>query len=179
MLSESLLAGVALSTLKAIAYLKSELKYMHRDIKPGNILANEHGDIKLCDFSVGGKLVASCANSNVGTLIYMSPERIDVSEGGDASYGVAADVWSLGITLTELALGHYPYRCVQCCRPCGLRVVSDAVLTWYVCSENGPGQPYKEIKNIFNVLSTIVKAEAPTLPAACFSPELRDFLALW
>ena len=73
------------------------------DIKPSNILINSRGDVKLCDFGVSGQLIDSMANSFVGSRSYMSPERLRGS-----AYTIASDIWSLGLSLLELALGRYP-----------------------------------------------------------------------
>jgi len=74
------------------------------DIKPSNILCNSQGQIKICDFGVSGELINSIADTFVGTSTYMSPERIQ-----GAQYTVKSDVWSLGISLIELALGRFPF----------------------------------------------------------------------
>lgn len=74
------------------------------DIKPSNILANSQGQIKICDFGVSGELINSIANTFVGTSTYMSPERIQ-----GAQYTIKSDVWSLGISLVELAQGRFPF----------------------------------------------------------------------
>ena len=89
----------------ALAYLHSK-NIIHRDIKPSNILVDTAGNIKIADFGVSGNLahtLAKCA-SWVGTEHYMSPERIS---GGSYSYD--SDIWSLGITLLELAIASFPY----------------------------------------------------------------------
>jgi serine/threonine protein kinase len=74
------------------------------DIKPSNILFNSKGQVKICDFGVSGELINSIADTFVGTSTYMSPERIQ-----GAQYTVKSDVWSLGISLIELALGRFPF----------------------------------------------------------------------
>lgn len=106
---EEILGRVTLATLKALNYLKEHLKIIHRDIKPSNILLDRKGNIKLCDFGISGQLVDSIAKSrDAGCRPYMAPERID-PRASSRGYDVRSDVWSLGITLLELATGKFPY----------------------------------------------------------------------
>ncbi|KAF5340106.1 hypothetical protein D9758_013150 [Tetrapyrgos nigripes] len=95
---------VALAVLEGLTYLYDVHRIIHRDIKPSNILCNSSGEIKICDFGVSGELINSIADTFVGTSTYMSPERIQ-----GAQYTVKSDVWSLGISLIELALGRFPF----------------------------------------------------------------------
>ncbi|KAH8114495.1 Pkinase-domain-containing protein [Phellopilus nigrolimitatus] len=95
---------VALAVLEGLTYLYDVHRIIHRDIKPSNILCNSSGQIKICDFGVSGELINSIADTFVGTSTYMSPERIQ-----GAQYTVKSDVWSLGISLIELALGRFPF----------------------------------------------------------------------
>jgi len=95
---------VCLGVLEGLTYLYDAHRIIHRDIKPSNILLNSQGQVKLCDFGVSGELINSIADTFVGTSTYMSPERIQ-----GAQYTVKSDVWSLGITLIELALGRFPF----------------------------------------------------------------------
>ncbi|KAF9525478.1 kinase-like domain-containing protein [Crepidotus variabilis] len=97
-------AQVALAVLEGLTYLYDVHRIIHRDIKPSNILCNSRGEIKICDFGVSGELINSIADTFVGTSTYMSPERIQ-----GAQYTVKSDVWSLGISLIELALGRFPF----------------------------------------------------------------------
>lgn len=133
---------VAHSVLEGLTYLYDVHRIIHRgvlspissqsflmssqDIKPSNILLNSEGEIKLCDFGVSGELINSIAKTFVGTSIYMSvsyfhldfffgiliippqPERIQGAE-----YSVKSDIWSLGITLIELATGQFPFCDVE------------------------------------------------------------------
>ncbi|KZV85091.1 Pkinase-domain-containing protein [Exidia glandulosa HHB12029] len=95
---------IALAVLEGLTYLYEIHHIIHRDIKPSNILFNSQGQIKICDFGVSGELINSIADTFVGTSTYMSPERIQ-----GAQYTVKSDVWSLGISLIELALGRFPF----------------------------------------------------------------------
>lgn len=113
---ENILCKITNSTVQALKALKDEHNIIHRDVKPTNILINTRGQVKICDFGVSGNLVASIAKTNIGCQSYMAPERI--SNGGVAqaganpgggTYSVQSDIWSLGLTIIECALGRYPY----------------------------------------------------------------------
>ena len=110
---EGVLKKITLSTVLGLKSLKEEHNIIHRDVKPTNILVNTRGQVKICDFGVSGNLVASVARTNIGCQSYMAPERI--SSGGAAggmapgTYSVQSDIWSLGLTIIECALGRYPY----------------------------------------------------------------------
>uniref|UniRef100_A0A182K6N8 mitogen-activated protein kinase kinase n=1 Tax=Anopheles christyi TaxID=43041 RepID=A0A182K6N8_9DIPT len=105
---EPILAQITFATVRALNYLKEELKIIHRDVKPSNILLKRNGDIKLCDFGISGQLVDSIARTkDAGCRPYMAPERIDPQRA--KGYDVRSDVWSLGITLMEVATGKFPY----------------------------------------------------------------------
>ncbi|XP_055706669.1 dual specificity mitogen-activated protein kinase kinase 4-like [Phlebotomus papatasi] len=105
---ESILAKITVATVQALNYLKEKLKIIHRDVKPSNILLHSRGDIKLCDFGISGQLVDSIARTkDAGCRPYMAPERIDPQRA--KGYDVRSDVWSLGITLMEVATGKFPY----------------------------------------------------------------------
>jgi len=67
--------------------------------------------VKLCDFGISGRLVDSKAKTrSAGCAAYMAPERIDPPDPTRPDYDIRADVWSLGITLVELATGSFPYQ---------------------------------------------------------------------
>ncbi|KEF55409.1 STE/STE7 protein kinase [Exophiala aquamarina CBS 119918] len=112
--SEGVLRKITLSTVMGLKSLKDDHNIIHRDVKPTNILVNSRGQVKICDFGVSGNLVASIAKTNIGCQSYMAPERISgggMAQAGSAggSYSVQSDIWSLGLTIIECALGRYPY----------------------------------------------------------------------
>lgn len=102
-IGEKVLGKIAEGVLRGLSYLH-EKKVIHRDIKPQNILFNERGEVKLCDFGVSGEAVNSLATTFTGTSFYMAPERIQ-----GQPYSVTCDVWSLGLTILEVAQGHFPF----------------------------------------------------------------------
>jgi len=107
---ESELAQVSFSIVSALHYLHQQLRVIHRDVKPSNVLVDKTGCVKLCDFGISAYLIDSIARTrDAGTSNYLAPERIDPEGGSSPSYGVKADVWSLGITLLEVAEGVFPY----------------------------------------------------------------------
>nr|WAO97414.1 mitogen-activated protein kinase kinase 6 [Neoseiulus californicus] len=108
---EEALGRISYSIVTALDYLKEELKIMHRDVKPSNVLINAQGAVKLCDFGISGQMVDSVAKSNLGCKPYMPPERIEAEIG--ATYDVRSDVWSLGITMVELSIGNFPYPSIK------------------------------------------------------------------
>uniref|UniRef100_A0A8C5C2N5 Serine/threonine-protein kinase TAO3 n=1 Tax=Gadus morhua TaxID=8049 RepID=A0A8C5C2N5_GADMO len=97
-LQEVEIAAITHGALLGLAYLHSH-NMIHRDVKAGNILLTELGQVKLADF--GSASIASPANSFVGTPYWMAPEVILAMDEGQ--YEGKVDIWSLGITCIELA----------------------------------------------------------------------------
>ncbi|KAJ7297175.1 hypothetical protein O6H91_10G045800 [Diphasiastrum complanatum] len=107
-LTEPVLAHITRQILKGLQYLHSK-KIVHRDIKPSNLLLNHKQEVKIADFGVSTELANTLAqcNSFVGTCAYFSPERFDPDVNG-GKYDSSADIWSLGLTVLECAIGFFP-----------------------------------------------------------------------
>uniref|UniRef100_A0A8P4G0F6 non-specific serine/threonine protein kinase n=1 Tax=Dicentrarchus labrax TaxID=13489 RepID=A0A8P4G0F6_DICLA len=97
-LQEVEIAAITHGALQGLVYLHSH-NMIHRDVKAGNILLTEPGQVKLGDF--GSASIVAPANSFVGTPYWMAPEVILAMDEGQ--YDGKVDVWSLGITCIELA----------------------------------------------------------------------------
>ncbi|KAG5832689.1 hypothetical protein ANANG_G00293810, partial [Anguilla anguilla] len=107
---EDILGKITVSVVKALEYLHSNLQVIHRDVKPSNVLINAQGQVKICDFGISGYLVDSVAKTmDAGCKPYMAPERIN-PELNQKGYNVKSDIWSLGITMIELAILRFPYE---------------------------------------------------------------------
>jgi len=178
---EKILGKISIAVLKGLTYLREKHQIMHRDVKPSNILVNSRGEIKICDFGVSGQLIDSMANSFVGTRSYMSPERLQGTH-----YSVQSDIWSMGLSLVEMAIGQYPIPPPD---PSVLSTIfgssySDLVekeiphssgtkspRTGYTAPGDGP-RPMA----IFELLDYIVNENPPSLPGGVFSTQFKDFV---
>ena len=165
---EPILGKITAAVLRGLSYLRDKHEIIHRDVKPSNILVNSSGEIKICDFGVAGQLIDSMANSFVGTRSYMSPERLQGTH-----YSVQSDVWSLGLSLVEMAIGMYPIP------PPDAKMLEamfeqssggdDAAGTNSVVEQQKP-------MAIFELLDYIVNEPPPKLEHKSFSAEFRDFV---
>ncbi|GLE00427.1 hypothetical protein PINS_up009184 [Pythium insidiosum] len=157
--SESVLAKISYRVLKGLQFLHSTHQ-LHRDIKPSNLLINHFGDVKISDFGIVREMENSMAKATtfVGTLTYMSPERIASEE-----YSYKSDVWSFGLSIMTCALGRFPYATRS---------------GYWELLHMIRNEPVRCCSNSWHTISslTVSSAQPPRLPEGEFSETFRDFL---
>lgn len=99
---------IALQVARALQYLH-ERGYVHRDIKPQNILVTADGVAKLADLGLArysGDMTVTATGVTVGSPHYMAPEMAE----GQKAIDIRADIYSLGVTLYHMLVGETPYK---------------------------------------------------------------------
>jgi uncharacterized protein YbaR (Trm112 family) len=141
---------------------------VHRDIKPGNIMVNKDGTVKVVDFGIARVLETSKTQTGmlIGTFAYMSPEQYHGEHADERS-----DIWSFGVLLYELlcyrrpfigttpaALMHSicsqdapPLRSIDPALPAELEIVASRLL------EKSPGNRYQSMEDVLLELDPICK----------------------
>lgn len=92
-------------SILALKYIH-ENHILHRDLKSGNFFLSRSGNIKMGDFGIAKVLecTAACAQTQIGTPYYLSPE---ICQG--KPYGWGSDIWSMGCILYELCARRVPF----------------------------------------------------------------------
>nr|XP_036851019.1 serine/threonine-protein kinase 10 [Manis javanica] len=110
-LTEPQIQVVCRQMLEALNFLHNK-RIIHRDLKAGNVLMTLEGDIRLADFGVSAKNLKTVQkrDSFIGTPYWMAPEVVMCETMKDTPYDYKADIWSLGITLIEMAQIEPPHH---------------------------------------------------------------------
>ena len=102
--------SIALAVAEGLAYAWEKKKIVHCDIKPGNLMVLDDGDVKILDMGLSKSLIdmADLTQTGymVGTPLYMSPEQAD----GNSEVDFRSDIYSLGSTLYHIVTGVTPYQ---------------------------------------------------------------------
>ena len=78
---------------------------LHRDLKPGNILVDENGSIRITDFGIATVRTDATGRTRIGTPAYMAPEQLR----GGTPLSERTDVYAIGLILYELLVGERPF----------------------------------------------------------------------
>lgn len=98
-LNEKQIACLLVGVIQGLSYLHSQ-NMIHRDLKAANILMSEDGTVKIADFGISTQLNATVTGNPktmIGTTYWMAPEILS------EIYDFKIDIWSLGITVIEMA----------------------------------------------------------------------------
>jgi serine/threonine-protein kinase OSR1/STK39 len=106
---EATIATILRGIVRALVHIHAHAQ-IHRDIKPSNVLVGEDGSVKIGDFGIAATLLEDgqrrrARYTTIGTPCYMAPEMFQ----REAGHTEKADIWSLGITAMELAVGSAPH----------------------------------------------------------------------
>jgi serine/threonine protein kinase len=104
--------GLALHVAAQVAFALEHMRekgIVHRDIKTGNLVLDADGNVRIIDFGLAKVMTGMWqdvgAETTVGTLEYMSPEQAR----GEANVDSRSDIYSLGVTLFQMATGELPF----------------------------------------------------------------------
>lgn len=98
---------IVIQVALALEYLRRQ-GVVHRDVKPGNVMIDRKGRVKILDLGFAGRGMEGRADADttLGTPAYLSPEQAR----GDETLDCRADIYSLGATLYHLVLGRLPFE---------------------------------------------------------------------
>jgi tRNA A-37 threonylcarbamoyl transferase component Bud32 len=141
---------------------------VHRDIKPGNILVDRKGRVKIADFGLAKLLGKPAANLSLtasghlmGTPHYMAPEQIDRPQLVDHR----ADIYSLGVVFYEMLTGELPVgRFAAPSQKVQVDVRLDDVVLRAL--ENNPERRYQQASEVKTDVESITSTPPPRIPGA-------------
>lgn len=108
-LEEEYIIPIARELAVALKYVH-DAGVIHRDVKCGNVLISEQGQVQLCDFGVAAiiETEASKRSTIIGTPFWMPPEMHSMDMAVQQGYGTEVDCWAYGCTVYEMATGMPP-----------------------------------------------------------------------
>lgn len=172
--SEKVMMGISVQLVAGLQFLHG-MRVIHRDLKPSNCLVNSAGIVKLADFGLARTLDkgASYADSFMGTMEYMAPERVL-----GKPYTFASDMWSLGLTVHAVAVGKYPYD--------GIPAIDETLASLDVYDkrkapskerERSHDHGERKKKDYWALLHCVQELPVPLPPEDAYDPVFIDFIA--
>mmetsp|Transcript_33190 Transcript_33190/g.80760 ORF Transcript_33190/g.80760 Transcript_33190/m.80760 type:complete len:1074 (+) Transcript_33190:2-3223(+) len=139
-LQEAAILWIARGVLTALDYMHTSRKAIHRDIKAANILVTEQGVVKVADLGVAAQLfnTMSKRGTMIGTPHWMAPETLAQMGNDSGEYDTKVDIWSLGITMIELAEMVPPYGDVRSIFKVMILIANSAPPTLSAATEASP-----------------------------------------
>lgn len=119
--------------------------------------------MKIADFGVSSLLTQSRATTSVGSVAYMSPERVRSEE-----YGYPSDIWSIGVTLAELAIGQFPFPGDRAFDVCIVVGQNRATVDWsqWEGTDDCTGHPFVFGEHLKNFVSLCLQSDPSARPTA-------------
>ena len=159
------------------------LGFIHRDLKPQNIMIDREGVVRIMDFGIARDLAAAGLTDDgqmVGTLEYMSPEQLEGKKADPRS-----DLYSVGVILYEMVTGQTPFEGETpisvaakhiTSEPVDPRVLNDRVpdalgRIIMKCLEKDPDRRYQTAEELGNAVRDVRDSREPTVPLAVPRPE--------
>jgi len=151
---------------------------IHYDLKPGNILFDEHGEVKITDFGLSKIMDDSCEGTSMeltsqgaGTYWYLPPECFMTSGPSPPRISSKVDVWSVGVIFFQMLFGKRPFGEGQTPD----KIYSNCTIL-QAHNVEFPAKPIisNEAKEFIRACLTHNQADRPDVPAICHHSYIRQ-----
>ena len=104
-LPESMVLAILRQAADALGYVWDTFGYRHRDIKPGNLMIDEHGNLTIIDWGMAKQKYFNADQQVLGSPLFMDPVSVRQATGLDQR----SDIYSMGVTCFHMLTGDYPF----------------------------------------------------------------------
>jgi len=144
--------AIAVAVLKGL-HSAHKMGFVHRDIKPGNVLLDINGDIKLTDFGTTALMHTLTQDAITGTPPYMAPET---HQSGIVS--IQSDLFAVGVVIAECLLGENPFQEKKLAQT-REKIINKQVVFPQQLMATGP-------KGVFDVIASLLNKDPNQRPAS-------------